>query len=687
MSVKLSNNICNLAVSESKEWLITNGIGGYGAGTVSGLLTRRYHGLLIAALRPPLGRTLLLSKLNETIIYNEQKYELYCDRWADKSVSPHGYQYLSNFFLVGTTPVWEYKFADALLEKRIWMEQGENTTYIRYTFRRGNFPIKLSLRAMVNYRDHHGDTHATDWKMRIDSIAGGIEIQASKDDESLYLFGDNNQSTTVDWQPEHLWYYNYSLAKERYRGLIYCEDHLLAATGTVTLHEEDSITIIASTEPKPNLDAQSAWKQQYKYEQELLNKSQRLEFGQLNNQSGIPPKWISQLVLAANQFIVDCEASHRHRPTKIYRNGKTIIAGYPWFNDWGRDTMISLPGLTLAIGRPSVARIILRTYAEYVSEGMLPNVFGDSKEKLAYNTVDATLWYFEAVFAYYQNTLDKSLIKELFPVLASIVTNYIKGTRYNIHRDSDGLLYAGEEGSQLTWMDAKVDGWVVTPRRGKPVEVNALWYNALIIMEQLAIEIDRPQLEYTQLATSVRQSFQKFWNGNLGYCYDVIDTPQGSDSTLRPNQIFAISLPSIDHAPSLLTLQQQKSIINIVAKELLTPCGLRTLAPNHPNYHSSYGGDRRDRDGAYHQGTVWTWLIGHFIQAHLKVYQEPETAREFLTPIADLLENGCIGKIGEIFDAEPPFTPRGCFSQAWSVAEVLRSWKLLNDRQLVIKSK
>ena len=297
------------------------------------------------------------------------------------------------------------------------------------------------------------------------------------------------------------------------------------------------------------------------------------------------------------------------------------------------------------------------------------------------NTVDASLWYFEAVFSYYQNTLDKGLVKELFPVLADIIVNYLRGTRHNIHQDSDGLLYAGEEGHQLTWMDAKVDGWIVTPRRGKAIEVNALWYNALIIMEQLAIEIDRPQLEYTQLASSVRQNFQKFWNGKSNYCYDVIDTPFGNDDTLRPNQIFAVSLPSVKHAPPLLTLQQQKSIVNIVAQELLTPCGLRTLAPSHFNYNSSYEGDRNDRNSAYHQGTVWTWLIGHFIQAHLKVYQNPENTRRFLTPIADLLETGCIGKIGEIFDAEPPFTPRGCFSQAWSVAEVLRSWKLLNDKQ------
>jgi predicted glycogen debranching enzyme len=655
MGAKFSSDLSNLTVSESKEWLITNGIGGYGAGTVSGLLTRRYHGLLIAALEPPLGRTLLMSKLNEIVTYGEQKYDLYCDRWADKSIFPQGYQYISNFFLVGTTPVWEYKFADVILEKRIWMKQGENTTYVRYTLTRGSLPLTLSLQALVNYRDHHGDTHSNGWKMQVDLIAGGIEVAADPEITRLYLFSDHTQKTQVDWQPSHIWYHNYALAIEKYRGLIYCEDHLLAATGTVTLSQHDSVTIVASTEPKPNLDAESTWKNQYKYEQELLSKSRRLELGKLNSQSisqSIPPQWISQLVLAANQFIVD-------RPTTVFRDGKTIIAGYPWFNDWGRDTMISLPGLTLAIGRPSIARFILRTYAEYVSQGMLPNVFPDGKKEPDYNTVDATLWYFEAIYAYYQSTLDKSLIKELFPVLADIIINYRKGTRYNIHQDSDGLLYAGEDGHQLTWMDAKVDDWVVTPRRGKPVEINALWYNALIIMEHLAIELDRPQLGYTNLAQQVKEGFQKFWDDELGYCYDVIGTPQGNDDALRPNQIFAVSLPSIKKAPSLLIPQQQKRIVDLVAKELLTPWGLRTLAPNHPNYQGHYGGNRRQRDGAYHQGTVWAWLIGHFIQAHLKVYQQPEMARQFLTPFAHALDAGCIGKISEIFDGDPPFAPRG----------------------------
>ena len=664
MVLKFGRDICNnLATAQSREWLITNGIGGYGAGTISGLLTRRYHGLLIASLQPPLGRTLLLSKLNEIVIYNEREHQLYCDRWSDDSVSPQGYKYIDDFYLVGTTPVWTYKFADALFEKRIWMQQQENTTYIRYTFKDGNFPLTLSLQALVNYRDHHGDTHSHNWQMQIDSVANGVEIKANADAASLYLLSGGDRH--IPWQPKHSWHYNYFLAIEKYRGLIHYEDHLLGATGTVTLRPKDTITIVAST-TQPNLDGQSAWQQQYQHEQQLLGKSHKIL------ESSTPPLWINKLVLAANQFIVD-----RHTP--VVEDGKTIIAGYPWFNDWGRDTMISLPGLTLTIGRPDVARSILRTYAEYVDRGMLPNVFPDGKTEPDYNTVDATLWYFEAILAYYQHTFDKDLIEELFPVLAEIVTNYCSGTRYNIHQESDGLLYAGEAGVQLTWMDAKVDDWVVTPRTGKAVEINALWYNALVIMEYLALELDRPQVEYTKLANQVKVSFSKFWNEELDYCYDVINTPKGDDDTLRPNQIFAVSLPSVKAAP-LLTFKQQKSIVDRIAKELLTPYGLRTLAPNHPDYHGRYGGDRYKRDGAYHQGTVWAWLIGHFIQAHLKVYSQPELACQFLTPMSDLLEIGCIGKIEEIFDGDSPHAVRGCFSQAWSVAEVLRSWQLVNGQ-------
>ena len=556
------------------------------------------------------------------------------------------------------------------------MQQGENTTYIRYTLKQGSLPLTLSFKALVNYRDHHSDTHNNNWQMQINSIDAGIKVQAMPNASNLYLLASARNDNKITWKPNHIWYHNFSLAVEKYRGLIHCEDHLLAGTCTVTLNKEDSITIVASTKSDPNLDDTSAWKERYTYEQKLLTKAFRIQPESFKLTQSTPPKWISKLVLAANQFIVD-------RPTVSFSVEKTIITGYPWFSDGGRNTMISLPGLTLVSGRPSVARSILRTFAKYVDQGMLPNVFPDggktANSTTDTNTVDTALWYFEAIFAYYKYTQDREFIKELFPVLAKIINDYCQGTSY-IHCDSDGLLYAEATEVELTWMDAQVGDWVVTPRIGKPIEINALWYNALVIMMQFAKILNQPEQKYAQLARAAQAGFQRFWSDRLGYCYDVIDTSDGNDSCLRPNQIFAVSLPSLEQVPSLLTANQQKSVVDLVAQELVTPCGLRSLSANHPDYQGQYGGDRQKRAGSYHQGTIWAWLIGHFIQAHLKVYQQPKTASDFLAPMADLLETGCVGQIGEIFDGDPPFSPRGCFSQASSVAEVLRSWQLIKQK-------
>ena len=345
--------------------------------------------------------------------------------------------------------------------------------------------------------------------------------------------------------------------------------------------------------------------------------------------------------------------------------------------------MISLPGLTLTTGRFEVAKVILQTFAQYIDRGMLPNVFPDRGETPEYNTVDATLWYFEAIRDYVAHTNDQQLLIELYPALAEIIDWHRRGTRYNIHLDNDGLIYAGETGVQLTWMDAKVGNWVVTPRIGKPVEINALWYNALVIMSQFAEYLGKSGQEYQKMAAQTKKGFQRFWHPNLNYCYDVLDTPDGDDDSLRPNQIFAVSLPVDQLGASLAPLlgdKQQKQIVDITAQRLLTSHGLRSLAPQHPDYVPVYGGDPLQRDGAYHQGTVWSWLIGHFVQAHLKVYNNPELARSFLLPMANHLQAGCIGSISEIFDGDAPFIPRGAFAQAWGVAEVLRGWELVSSK-------
>jgi predicted glycogen debranching enzyme len=373
--------------------------------------------------------------------------------------------------------------------------------------------------------------------------------------------------------------------------------------------------------------------------------------------------WINHLVLAADQFIVD-------RSVPEHPHGKTIIAGYHWFSDWGRDTMISLPGLTLATERPEIARSILRTFATYVDQGMLPNRFPDAGETPEYNTVDATLWYFEAVRAYYSATEDDDLLHELFGVLADIIDWHCRGTRYNIHLDStDGLLYAGETGVQLTWMDAKVGDWVVTPRIGKPIEINALWYNALRTMANFARHIGKPHQEYEAIADRTQVRFSRFWNQQTGYCYDVLDGPDGDDPSLRPNQIFAVSLPSSPLTPTATT-----RVVDACGRMLLTSHGLRSLAPEHTQYQGNYGGNQYQRDGAYHQGTVWGWLLGPFVLAHMRVYKNPAIARQFLEPMANHLTAHGVGNLSEIFDGNAPMTPRGCIAQAWTVAEVLRAW-------------
>jgi predicted glycogen debranching enzyme len=665
MSIEFGREICgNLGNAETREWLVTNGIGGYASGTVAGLLTRRYHGLLIAALQPPLGRTLLLAKLDETVGYDNLTYDLHTNRWADGSVEPHGYRHIESFELEGTIPTWKFACADALLEKRIWMQSGANTTYIRYTLSRATQPLTLTLKALVNYRDYHGITQSNDLGIRIKLVEGGILAIADADDLVLYLSTDTATAT-----PTRNWHYNFDLAVERYRGLSDREDHLHAATFEVTLNPGESIVFVASTEPQPNLDGAKALKSYQDREHKILNLWQHNRPETVAHKQDCPA-WIERLVLTADQFIVD-------RSVPDVPNGKTIIAGYPWFGDWGRDTMISIPGLTIATGRPEIARSILLTFAKYVDRGMLPNRFPDAGEVPEYNTVDATLWYFEAIRSYYDATADDDLLAELFPVLADIIDWHCRGTRYNIHLDaSDGLLYAGETGVQLTWMDAKVGDWVVTPRIGKPIEVNALWYCALRSMAKFARQLGKPYREYNAIADRTLAKFPRFWNADTGYCYDVLDSPDGNDPSLRPNQIFAVSLPGIGtngYTP-LLSPTQQRGVVDTCGRQLLTSHGLRSLAPNHPQYQGHYGGNQLQRDGAYHQGTTWGWLLGPFVLAHLQVYGDRTQARQFLEPIGHHLLAHGLGTCSEIFDGDAPMTARGCIAQAWTVAEVLRAW-------------
>jgi predicted glycogen debranching enzyme len=652
--IEFGRQFCNNFESvSSHEWLVTNGIGGYAAGTVAGVLSRRYHGLLIAALEPPLERTLLVSKFDEIVYYQGQSFPLFTNYWQGGELESKGFIYLESFRLEGTTPVWTYTLADVQLEKRIWMQPGENTTYIHYKLCRAAHSITLTIKTLVNYRDHHSSTRAEDWQMQVIPVEKGLRFTAFKNASPFYLF-----STGAKIIPKHQWYQNYYLNVEDYRGLNATEDIFHAGEIHTTLSSGQSIMVIASTEKNPNLNGQAAYVERQAYEEKRIAQSQ-LEKA---------PSNIQQLVLAADQFIVQ-------RATSVDEQGHSIIAGYPWFGDWGRDTMIALPGLTLATGRFDIAKSILQTFAHFVDQGMLPNRFPEIDQEPEYNTVDATLWYFEALRAYLELTKDDNLLKELFPILKDIIDWHKRGTRYNIHMDpEDGLLYAGTSDVQLTWMDAKVGDWVVTPRTGKAVEINSLWYNALRIMSEFAKRLNASQEEYTKLANRVHKNFSLFWNEEKNCCFDVISGPHGNDLALRPNQLFAVSL---HHSP--LTFEQQRAIVDTCARNLLTPHGLRSLAPGAEDYAGRYGGDQRQRDGTYHQGTVWGWLIGPFVQAHLRVYKKPVLARSYLKPLLQHLSAHGVGSISEIFDGDPPFTPRGCFAQAWSVAEVLRVWQLTDN--------
>jgi predicted glycogen debranching enzyme len=658
--IQFGREICgDLAAAESREWLVTNGIGGYASGTLAASLTRRYHGLLIAALQPPLGRTQLVATFDEIVHYAGAEFSLATHRWSSGAIDPQGFLNLESFHLEGATPVWTFALADALLEKRVWMRQGENTTYIHYTLGRGSAPIQMELKALVNYRDFHSSTHARDWRMNVQPVNHGVKVTAFDGATPFYLL-----RAEAACEPQQEWYRDSYFVEETARGLDDHEDQLLAAVFSVKFEIQSSATIVVSTEANASLEVETAKAERANHEVKLFQSWQAKDESYTEN----APSWLWQLILAADQFIVK-------RSLPEMPDGRSIIAGYHWFGDWGRDTMISLPGLTLATGRPDVAKRVLLAFSRYVDAGMLPNNFPDAGGTPEYNTVDAALWYFEANRQYFAATQDTATLQQLFPILAGIIDAHVKGTRYNIHVDpADGLLFAGSPGVQLTWMDAKVGDWVVTPRTGKPVEINALWINALETIAEFARLLKQPGEGYEKLAVKAKKNFQKFWNPTRACCYDVIDAPGiGNDASLRPNQIFAVSLPA-----SLLSNEQQKSVVAVCAQHLLTSYGLRSLAPGESGYTGHYSGSPRDRDAAYHQGTVWGWLLGPFALAHYRVYRDRNAALRFLEPLGRQIYSAGLGTLSEIFDGDAPFTPRGAIAQAWTVAELLRAWEQIS---------
>ncbi len=642
--IKLKSEICGqFETASTREWLETNGIGGYASSSVSGANTRRYHGLLVAATRPPLGRMVLLSKFEEMLIIDGESYELSSNQYPGK-VHPVGVRFLKQFRL-DPFPVWTFDIAGVEIEKRLFMVYGENTAVMSWSVTKGDASrIELELRPLLAFRDHHHLRHGdANFGTEYDNSADLVSIEPYPEMPRLYLA---HNAKTVE--PTGYWYRDFEYAIERERGFDFSED--LFQPFCLRFDLAKKAVVIASTEPKQFADAGDF---------ESAEIERRLE---LDRMAGANDDLRSQLVQAADQFIV------------ARGSGKTVIAGYHWFSDWGRDTMIALSGLTLSTGRSDVAKSILTEFAKHISEGMLPNRFPDAGETPEYNTVDATLWFFEAIRAYADKTGDLDLIRnELYDKLVDIIEWHVAGTRYQIHVDADGLLFAGEPGVQLTWMDAKIGDWVVTPRTGKAVEIQALWYNALCIMADLAKKLGRAdsQALYLGMAEKAKKSFNKlFWNKTDECLFDVIDG-DAKDAAIRPNQIFTVSLPY-----SMLSAAKARKVVDKVEAELLTPVGLRSLSPNDPQYVPVYIGSPLDRDAGYHQGTVWGWLIGPFVDAYRKVHSADAKCNkqvdEIIAGFRKHMTDAMAGQVSEIFDADPPHAPRGCAAQAWSVAELLR---------------
>jgi len=640
--IELTSDICtNFRDASAREWLETNGIGGFACGTVAGALTRRYHSLLTAATKPPLGRIGNIAKVEETITINGTAYQLSSNQYPG-AVDPTGFQFISSFRL-DPFPIWTYEIDGVELEKKIFMVYGGNTIVCRW--RVVDLPagreIRLQVRPLAAFVDYHHLQHENAaFNGGFEQNGSVITLKPSGGMPTVY-FGHNG----TDVETTGYWYKNFELAIEKERGFDFTAD--LFQPFAIDFDLAAVADLIISTD---NVSAASASK---------LESSEIRRRQKLIDAAKVSTDFERQLVVAADQFIVK-------RGT-----GNTVIAGYPWFSDWGRDTMISLAGLTLATNRPKIAKEILLEFSKHISQGMLPNRFPDEGEEAEYNTVDATLWYFEAVRAYHEATGDSAFVrKQLYPKLSEIITWHLRGTRYNIHVDTDGLLYAGEPGVQLTWMDAKVGDVVITPRTGKPVEIEALWYNALRVMQELAEQFghDEDADRFRSMADLAKLSFNSlFWNAEAACLYDVVENGN-RDASVRPNQIFAASLKH-----SMLNDARARAVVDKVDAELLTPVGLRSLSPRDPQYIPYYIGTPFERDSAYHQGTVWAWLIGGFIDAYRRVYPDREDRfREILDAFIPHLFQAGLGQISEIFDAEEPHSPRGCFAQAWSVAEVLR---------------
>src|SRR5262245_25386790 len=651
----------------TREWLVTNGLGGYASGTVSGVATRRYHGLLIAALPAPLGRIMTLSHLSEKVrLPNGSEVLLGGDELGQDDLSLFGADYLTDFRLEFGLPVWQYQIEGATIEKQILLPHGQNTVFVIYRLVSGDGPVRLKLLPSVHFRSHDAAVSTplplpftltvTDKRYELRASGNLPPVRLLMHGKRAAFTAETKLISERMHRIEHTRGYDA-------RGSLWSPGYF-----RVDLAPGEDAALVASTESWDTVTALVP-------ADALLAERQRRERLLAQAHPAAQQGLAAELVLAADQFLVKPagRTEDAARAAAAGDEARTVIAGYHWFTDWGRDTMISLEGLTLSTGRFAEAGYILRTFAMHVRDGLIPNLFPEGGKEGLYHTADGTLWFFHALQRYVAATSDRTTLHELLPKFIDIANHHIHGTRFGIGVDpADGLLRQGATGYQLTWMDAKVGDWVVTPRRGKAVEINALWYNALKLLERWLREADRgTEADHWGVqAEQARKSFNKrFWYEQGGYLYDVIDGEGPAyDIACRPNQLLAISL---DYP--ILNRDRWPAVFGAVRDKLLTPYGLRSLAPGHPDYKPKYYGDLRARDAAYHQGTVWAWLIGPYIDAWLKIRPDQQAdAHQLLLAFDDHIDEACVGSISEIFDAESPYTPRGWVAHAWSVAEVLR---------------
>jgi predicted glycogen debranching enzyme len=633
-----------------REWLETNGLGGYASSTILGINTRKYHGLLVAAVTPPVERLLMLSHLDETLIINGARLEIASNEY-EGLIHPDGYRYLEEVWL-DPYPIFTYVVGGVKLEKSIFMLHGENTTCVTYAIHPlPNGPrvsqVFLEVRPIIGFRGHHALMKEDgSLQNRFDVLRGSLVLRPLENMPAL-----NISFTGGRFEQSGCWYRNYHYRREKESGYPWREDLFSPGRFVFTFEDSDSVWLAFSTQPDRITEVASRQEAEVERRHHLTASPQGLD------------ELAEYLQLAADAFI-----------TRRGGDGASIIAGYPWFTDWGRDTMISLPGLTLVTGRFQEARSIISTFLEAMKDGLIPNRFPDSSGEAEYNSMDATLWLFEAVRKYYDYTGDSDFIAEILPKLREAIAWHLEGTMYGIKVDEDGLLAGGQEGTQLTWMDAKVRGKVITARIGKPVEVNALWYNALRIVANLCLEFGglAEEGKYDHLARRASENFNKaFWNMSKQCLFDLV-TGDHRDEAVRPNQVLAISLTY-----PVLETSRWSRVLQVVERELLTPFGLRSLSPTHPDYRGTYAGDLETRDHAYHQGTIWPWLLGPYITAYVKTHGKNEATRAYcrslLDPFLRHLKDAGLGTISEIFDGDPPHRPNGCIAQAWSVAELLRA--------------